>query len=148
MHPPGEIEILDHVADKAIVACAGSLPDLFVTAAWGMFSLMVQMETVPEVEQRQIAAEADTVDDLLVAWLRELQYLSEVEQRVFARFEISELAQPTSPGSRWRLRGSAWGAPSAGIEHTGAWVKAVTYHDLSVQRRPDGTYCAQVTFDV
>lgn len=148
MLPPGEIEVLDHIADKALIACARSLPDLFVTAAWGMFSLMVPMEAVPEIERRDLALEADSLEDLFIAWLRELHYLSEVEKLVFGRFEVRELAEPSEPASRWRLRASAWGGPSQAIEHTGAWVKAVTYHNLAVQRRQGGGYCAQVTFDV
>jgi SHS2 domain-containing protein len=148
MLPPGEIEVLDHVADKAIVACADSPSDLFATAAWGMFSLMARMEAVPCEERRDVTVEAESLEDLLVAWLRELQYLSEVEQLVFSGFEIAELAEPRAPGAPWRLRAAAWGAPSQQIEHLGAWVKAVTYHNLLVERRADGAYCAQVTFDV
>ena len=55
MQPPGQLEILEHTADKAIIARAGSLADLFATAAWGMFGLMVEMDGAPGDDKREIA---------------------------------------------------------------------------------------------
>jgi SHS2 domain-containing protein len=74
----------------------------------------------------------------LVAWLNELLYLSETEDVLFTRFEVTITDSP-DPALTARLRG----VPGRG--HL-AHVKAVTYHHLSVVQSANG-WQATVTFD-
>lgn len=141
-------EILDHTADVAVRAYGNTLPELFENAALAMFSVMVDLGTVPLPDQRTISVSAPTLEDLLVSWLRELIFLFETEHLVFAQFNVEQLTQP-SDDSEGRLSGMARGAPyGAGVVRTGAAIKAATYHDLKVEQAPDGRWQVEITFDV
>lgn len=52
-------------------------------------------------------------------------------------------------GGRIKAVARLWGEDAPAGRHTpGTEIKAVTYHRLAVERRPDGTYVATVLFDV
>ena len=59
----------------------------------------------------------------------------------------AENARPEPCGLKAVAR--LWGENATARRHTLATeIKAVTYHRLAVERRPDGTYLATVLFDV
>ena len=76
-------ELLEHTADVGVIAHGTSLAEAFVHAAEGMFSVMVNLSGVREVEERSLAVEAHDWPSLLVAWLSELVYFSDVDSLVF-----------------------------------------------------------------
>jgi len=145
---PGPFEILDHTADVAIRAYGRTLPELFENAALAMFSTMVDLKSVPGSETRHISVSAPSLEDLLVSWLREFIFISDTEHLVFSRFSIQQLTEPTDEREA-DLSGIATGGPyQAGVVRMGAAVKAVTYHDLRIERTPEGVWQAVITFDV
>src|SRR4030042_4440642 len=91
MHPP--FEFFDHPADVGLIARGATLGEAFVNAARGMFTLMVDLERVAEREERRVEVEADDAEGLLVNWLAELLYISEVDGLVFRRFDIEEASE-------------------------------------------------------
>jgi SHS2 domain-containing protein len=123
-----------HTADVAIRAWGPTIDDLLVAAARGMFSLAAaDGEPTPA---RELEVASPDLESLLVDWLSELLYLSEVHGEVYDLFRVM-----TEP--EWHLRGSVSGR-RLGSGH--GKVKAVTYHGLSV-RREGGDYVATVVFD-
>lgn len=125
---------LEHTADKAIEAWGKDLGQLFAAAAEGMFSESVSCEGIAEEQEWSVQVEADTLEGLLHAWLAELLWVSERDEASVCRVEVGELQQ-----NPYRMRGRAWGgAPPADMPHTGAPVKAVTYHDLRIWQEPFG----------
>ncbi len=135
---------LSHTADKAIEAWGQSLADLFVAAAEGMFSESEDLDTIPPETEWSIELQADTREDLLRSWLAELLWLWEREEAVPCSFEIREVAQEP-----WRLSARVLGGRTPPERpHTGAPIKAVTYHDLHVWQDEDGLWRAHVVFDV
>ena len=135
-----EFEVLDHTADVGIEAYGADDGKAFANAARGMFSLMIDLETVRETEHRDIELTAPDRESLLVAWLSELIYLFDARNLLFRRFEVS-LPEETT------LRARAYGEPVDGSRHeikTG--VKAVTFHMLSIVH-DDGTR-VRVLFDI
>jgi len=137
---------LDHTADKSIEVWAPSLPDLFCAAAEGMFSESANCAHVAPEHEWSIQAEAATLEDLLHAWLSELLWIAERDEAVLCRFEIADL-QHAEQG-RCRVRGTARGGPvPTDSPHTGAPVKAVTYHDLRLWQQDD-LWHAHLVFDV
>ena len=134
-------EPLAHTADKGIRAFGGDLKELFENAAYGMFSLMVEIGNYEPIDTREIEVEAADIPELLRAWLAELIYQFEVDRILFVDFEIRSIG-----GNR--LKGIARGLPfTPGIEWLGSIVKAVTHHDLDVHRT-DERWEATVIFDV
>ena len=82
-------EVIDHTADVGIAAYGADLKEAYANAAYGLFSLMVDLEGVGDDSCYQVEVTADDQSELLVAWLNELIYLFEVEGVLFKRLEIS-----------------------------------------------------------
>jgi len=133
-------ETIDHTADIAIVAHGDTYQEMLECAAAAMFAQQVDITTVPKEKSWGISVSADSAEDLLVAWLRELVYLSENGEVIFCDFKIEEF-------SEWQITGKVWGSGySDKVKRTGAAVKAVTYHNLNVTH--DDDWRGMVTFDV
>lgn len=134
-------EVLSHTADKGIKAWGRTLEELFENAAYGMFSLMADLEKYPASESVEIEVAAPDVESLLRAWLAELLYRFEVDRMLFVDFTVHTVGES-------RVVGTARGLPfHPGIEWLGPPVKAVTLHGLYVHRT-DERFEAQVIFDV
>lgn len=128
---------LPHTADWAIEVTAPSQRQLFARAAGAMYALQDADPARPIVLARTIQAEADAPADLLVAWLNRLLLGQELGGEMYTRFEIHAISPRGVLGVAYGYNG----APT----HTA--IKAVTYHDLSVEEGGDG-WVARVTFDV
>ena len=138
---PPPFEILEHTADVGVLARGRTLADAFAHAAEGMFSIMVNLDGVRETEQRPIAVAARDWPGLLVAWLSELLYYSDVEGLLFKRFEMEDFRPYT-------LRAVAFGEQVDRQRHElGTGVKAITRHMLEVEEAPEGCR-VQVLLDI
>ena len=132
-------EIIDHTADIGIAAYGEDLKEAFANSAYAMFSLMAELEAVEERVWREVGVTAPDQEALLVAWLNELLYLSDVEYIIFKRFEITEL-------DKTRLRARAYGEKSDLLRHNlKTPIKAATYHMLEIKK--ENGIRAQVIFD-
>jgi SHS2 domain-containing protein len=133
-------EIIDHTADIGIAAYGADLKQAFANAAYGLFSLMVDLEDVGDDICREVEVTAEGWEDLLVAWLNELIYLFDVENILFKRFRVAELTET-------RLSASCYGEKIDPERHKiKMGVKAATYHMLKVEEG-DG-FRVQVLFDI
>lgn len=134
----GRWQEIEHTADLALHVWGQDLRDLFATAARGMASLVAEVApgAVPIVERR-VTLSAPDVETLLVDWLNELLYLSEVEGVVFAKIEIPEISDS-------HLVATVGGYPVA--EHL-ADIKATTFHNLAVIAGQVG-YEVEIVFDI
>jgi SHS2 domain-containing protein len=135
------LKYLDHTADEALEVRAAELPLLFARCAWGMFSLLTDMDTVRPVRAEDVVVEATDREALLVRWLSELNVRHQTRHVVFSRFEVAALTDE-------RLTATVWGEPLDPRRHTiHAEIKAVTYHLLHIIRDEHG-WTARVLFDV
>ena len=132
--------VVAHTADTGIVARGATPSEAFENAAYGMFDLMFDLRRVGDGEECAVEAQGETADELLVAWLSALLAEAEIRGLVFSRFTVDRLGGGV-------VRGTAGGVPAAGLELRGPPVKAVTFHDLAVERVPRG-WRARVIFDV
>ncbi len=133
-------EVLDHTADVAIIAFGATPAEVFENAAFGMFDLMFEFTPGPTRRDVPVVAAGDTVEELLVAWLQELLFLSEIHDVAFDYFTVDRLEEGG-------VQGSAGGTSTHSTPLIGAPIKAVTYHDLAVVEVPGGWW-ARVVFDV
>ncbi|HEY31536.1 MAG TPA: archease [Dehalococcoidia bacterium] len=135
-----DFELIEHTADVGIMAYGADVKEAFVNTARGMFSLIVELESIREVEHRDIEVTAPDEESLLAAWLNELICLFDAENMLFSRFEIREF-EDTS------LRARAYGETVDSSRHKlKVGIKAATYHMLEVDRNDGGR--VQVLFDV
>lgn len=129
-------EELQHTADWALRVWAPNQAELFRQAAIGMNTLMglkLQDEPVQRVEL-DLAAGDD--ESLLVSFLNEILFYLEIERIGFEDFPLKLKGN--------RLIAELWGKPIRSIEKP---IKAVTFHNLVVQRDEDGLE-ARLVFDV
>jgi len=135
-----DFEILEHTADAGIIAYGKDMPEAFANAARGLFSLIVDPDSINETLHRDVALEAADPPNLLVDWLNELIYLFDTEGTIFKRFDIIRL-DPT------HIEARAHGEKATSSKHeikTG--VKAATYHMLSITQ--DSGCQVRVLFDL
>lgn len=129
----GNYQILEHTADKGLAVEADSLPDLFETAAQGLFRLMIDPAHCPSTDSVALELHAPDLEVLLVKWLNELLYHFEVHHRLFSRYEGIEVREQDG---RWHLKAQAHYCPiePQQLEWEGAPVKSVTYHGLRLEQ--------------
>jgi len=135
-------EIVEHTADIGIRATGRTPEELFEQMAEGMFSLIVPPEEVHPQITVSIQAQAQGQERLLVAWLRELLVLFDTERILGKSFKVRRLGEAQVQGT---LSGEKL---DLARHHVDKEVKAVTYCDLKVVRQEDGTWVAQVIFDI
>lgn len=133
-------EVIDHTADVGIIAYGSDLRELFVNAARGMFSLLVEIDTVVPREERVVEVEGVDLEGLLVAWLNELLYLYTAEGLALSRFDVMELGD-----SHLRAR-VAGEHTDPSRHHPHLDIKAATYHQLEI--KGDDTWRARIIFDI
>lgn len=134
-------EIFAVTADKGIRAWGRDLAEVFVNAARGMWSLMVEPGAARLQEMLPVTVEAGDRETLLVAWLNELLYLHEAEGFVASEFAITQLTDTN-------LKAEVWGERVDRARHSlVGHVKAATYHLLQVSPTAGG-WEAQVVVDV
>ena len=136
MSIPANFVEVEHTADWAIRVRGTTLPDLFVNAATGMYSLVADLSFAPTVE-REIEVKGVDAEALLVNWLNELIYHTEMDGEVFCEFRV-ESFQPT------HLRATVRAGRGVELKKE---IKAVTFHNLQIVSTDSG-YEVTVVFDV
>jgi SHS2 domain-containing protein len=120
--------VIDHTADVGIIAYGRDLKEAFANSAYGMFSLMADLDRVKEKVSRKVDVHSTDQEALLVDWLNELLYLFDVERIIFKRFEITAL-------SRNRLQARVYGEKIDTSRHQlKTDIKAATYHMLKIEK--------------
>ncbi|MGB3712945.1 MAG: archease [Candidatus Promineifilaceae bacterium] len=131
-------EVVEHTADWALRVWGRNMKELFASAATGMGTLMVaDLESLPLDVERDLELEAFDAETLLVDWLSELAFWAEDEQLVFREFDLAVTAD-------FRLRAVVRGGRA---EELVMHIKAVTYHDLVIEKTRQALE-ATIVFDV
>ena len=139
------IEPFDHTADIGFDLEAGSLAELYVEAAAAFTDTIADLETVRQVEERQLQVVAEDPETLMVNWLEELLFCLDSDQFLVSRAEI-ELDELEGGG----LELSAWVAGERfdpDRHPANVAIKGVTYHQLAVRRDGD-RWRARVILDI
>ncbi len=134
-----KFKLIEHTADVGLIAYGGTLAEAFANAAYGMFSIIAELNDVQEKESRRVEINEDDMEGLLFEWLNSLIYLFDVDMLLFRSFDIIEL-------DRCRLRATCHGEkydPSRHQLKTG--IKSATYHMLEVDGEKNQV---QVIFDI
>ena len=135
-----KFELIDHTADIGIAAYGADLKETFANAAYGLFSLMVDLDDVSESLCREARVTADNREDLLVEWLNDLIYIFDVDNVLLKRFEITRLTDKS-------LRAKCFGEKIDPQRHRiKMGIKAATYHMLQVEE--GNGFRAQVLLDI
>ena len=128
---------IDHPSDVGIDVSGRSREEVFENAAFGMFSLMADLEKVEDRETFEINVKGDDPENLMINWLNELLYYSDAKSMSFKDFKVRKL----EPGS---LEATVAGEAIDPRRHSlFSGIKAATYNQLRV-----GKNHARIIFDV
>ena len=138
--PDIKYKILDHTADIGLEAYGNTAKEAFIHAANGMFAILANGELIHLEKTFSFEIEADSPEELLVAWLNKLLYLYDAERVILGNFEILNLEQK-------KLSAKVSGEPVDLNRHKiRTYIKAATYHRASVEINDICT--VRVIFDV
>lgn len=124
-------EHFDVEADVGVRAWAPTLAEAFAQTALGVFALVVPPEDVTVRETREVRAQGEGLEALLVSWINECLYVHEIEG--FAVHDVTVTAEP-----RAFVHGVLHGEPIDPERHRlGTVVKAATLHGVAVTSLSD-----------
>jgi len=105
-----------------------------------MFDQIAELERVEERDIFEVIQDAPNVEELLVAWLRELLFQFSAREFLFKDFSIEDI-------SSTHIKGIARGERIDRARHElKKEIKAVTYHELKVEKVND-LWQGKVIFD-
>ena len=132
-------EIIEHTADIGLIAYGVNLADAFANAAYGLFSIITDIDKLTSVESRRVSVNAQDIESLLFNWLNQLIYLFDVEHLLFHSFNITVFSEN-------ELDAICHGEKYNAFRHRiNMGVKSATYHTLEVDAALNKV---QVIFDV
>ncbi|HEY6293225.1 MAG TPA: archease [Terriglobia bacterium] len=134
--------VLEHTADVGFEAFGATREDVFRNAGRALLSLIVDLDSVRPRLRVAVNSRASEPEGLLVNWLSEILYLQDAEGWLFADFEIEDLSDRA-------IRAFGRGEPfERGRHPIKLLVKAITYHQLTLETDPQGRWRAQVYVDI
>ena len=144
-----DFELLSHTADLKLRVYGTTIEELFVHALVGMFQAIEPQAPLCVVKNgrlhcsslpitREIMLESDDLSSLLVDFLSEALYLSDVHNEAY-------LAATITITDEYRLKAVIHGVAITGFEVVE--IKAVTYHNLVIKKTHD-LWHVDVVFDI
>lgn len=117
---------VEHTADLALLVRGRDLAGLFLNAALGLASLLIDVQSVERRVERLVDLNAEDTEELLIGWLQEILYLLESRREIHVDFRVEEI-------SGRHLRAVCSGETlDRNRHHIKAEIKAATYHDLRI----------------
>jgi len=124
-------EHFDVEADVGVRGWGPSLADAFSQVALGTLAIIVAPEDVLESEHREVRAQGDSPEGLLVNWVNECLYVHEIEEFVVRRVEVLRVEDGV-------VHGVLHGEVLDRTRHrVGTVVKAATAHAVALAAHPD-----------
>jgi len=134
-------KLIDHTADLGIHVFGSDEKELFSNAAMAMFDVITDIEKLEGSRKHNVHVTGDDRPELMVNWLRELLYLWAGKEMLVKRVDIIAISEN-------ELSAIALVEAYDPERHVvKSEIKAVTYHQIIVERRSSG-WEAKIIFDV
>jgi SHS2 domain-containing protein len=141
-HPNSGFKILDHTADIGLEFEGESLQALFTAAADGLMHIICPRCQIKPAQSHALQVCGENLEELLVNWLSELNYLCQVQGFLTARVVIREMQDRF-------LQAEVLGERTDPLRHSvRSEIKAVTYHRIEVRQEAANQWRGRVYFDV
>jgi SHS2 domain-containing protein len=131
-------KILEHKADLKIRAFGKDKKELFENVMIGMENALRAEIKKSKPKKRKIKVKSLDLETLLVDFLSEILYLNQTKREIYQKIKFKKLFGP-------EIEAEIFGKK---VKNFGLDIKAVTYHDLDIHQRKDGTWQATVLFDI
>lgn len=134
-----KFEILEHKADLKIRVFGRTKEELFEDALLAMNEgLKPKIKLLAKKTKRTIKIASSDLSMLLVDFLSEVLYLTQVNKEIYVVAQFKKFSDA-------ELEAELVGKK---VARFGEDIKAVTYHNLEVRQKEDGTWEAVVLFDI
>jgi len=133
--------ILDHTADFGIKVTGTDQKDLFANAALAMYDCIADSTFLAGDNTAAIRIEGADKCDLMVNWLRELLYLWNGRSMLIRTIHIPSISENQLSAS------VTYDVFDPDIHKIKNEIKAVTYHQISVEQTANG-WESRIIFDV
>lgn len=130
-----------HLSDLSIIAYGRTMEELFENSAFGMFSLICDMDKVEPKEDFNVVVYADDLESLLISLLNDLVYVEDSKKVLLRDFKLKSIANNKAHLS---CKGEKIDLSRHALKHT---IKAATFSQLKI-RKEKGIYSVQIVFDV
>jgi SHS2 domain-containing protein len=131
----GGYKIIDHTADIGLKIWGKSGPELFGEAARALLSQIIDLDSIQPVQKQAIRIEAESLQQLLHRWLRELLFFVD-KGLVFNQFHIENHNLSEKNVSTYYLEGTLAGEKIDPDRHEICKeVKAVTRHNFYIKTK-------------
>jgi protein archease len=124
--PDAGYEHFDVEADVGVRAWGRTRAEAFAQAAVGVFAIVAERDGIAARETREVRAQAEGPEGLLVAWIDECLYVHEIEAFVVRDVEVTACSDTV-------VHGVLHGEPLDPARHRlGTVVKGATMHGIAV----------------
>jgi SHS2 domain-containing protein len=131
----------DHAGDLGLEIFAPDRATLYENAALTLYDILTDFKQIKAVSPLDIQVTGANSEELLVAWLAELNFYTQSDFWLFCTFEILELADT-------HLSARVWGEKIDPKRHpVQLEIKAITYHQLHIIQQPEG-FQARLILDI
>jgi SHS2 domain-containing protein len=129
----GSYTQIDHTADIAISLEGNDEEDLFRTAARAWLEAIFPDSVNAGHDRKNLSLSADSLDELLVDFLSELNYLLFTRYWISAGFERIKIVKENET---YHLDATVTGVTlNEAQHHIQVEIKAVTYHQMRIERK-------------
>ncbi|HNW59278.1 MAG TPA: archease [bacterium] len=140
--PKTGYKILNHTADVGLEIEADTLPALFAVAADGLMHLICPHCQIKPLQSHALQVCGENLEELLVNWLSELNYLCQVQNFLTSQIHITEIHDRF-------LKAEVLGERCDPMRHSvRSEIKAVTYHRIEVRQEAAELWRGRIYFDI
>ncbi len=141
----GTYRFIDHTADIAVEVSAESYNDLFAASALAWKDSVVDNFSSDNQGEKEIEINDKSLEELLVNFLSELNYLLLVKRWIFSG--VKEISVGKNK-DQYTAKIKITGEPVDESKHElKIEIKAVTFHQMDI-KYDDGKYKTRIVFDI
>jgi len=138
-------KFIDHTADIAVEVEDNSLEELFRSSAAALLNSLVEFKKTGKSEKKDLALTAESIEELLVSFLNELNFLITVRNWIPAKIiSINIIRKNNSINLNSVLMGEVF---SSDFHYIKEEIKAVTYHQINIVKTDTG-FKTRIVFDI
>jgi SHS2 domain-containing protein len=141
----GTYKFIDHTADVAFDVEAETIEELFTASSKAWKETVLEKEPrLQASEQKSLALKSASLEQLLVDFLSELNYLMISKKWMFLSVEKLKIK---SEDGTWNLSAKVKGSKLSDDLKIIKEIKAVTYHQMEIVHK-NNKYKTRVVFDI
>jgi len=139
-----KFKFIEHTADIAVELTASTIEELFLCAVDAWNKAMLDAEILYDDEKIKLDFEAESLEELLVNFLSEINYLFLTKKWFCTSAEDIKLIHTDKYKLTARLAGLIVDNSKIDFKEE---IKAITYHQLEI-KKINGKYTTRIVFDI